>query len=150
MATSRVMTAVVARTISGSAHAISVPQLRLLVMLRYEGILNVKAIAEGLGVNSSNVSRACERLVKSGLVLRTEAEHDRRNVAISLTPEGQRLVDSLMDARAELLAGVVDVMRPADRRRLIQSLTAFLAAVEASGLSEQMMTRNASLPGWLD
>lgn len=149
MATSRVMTAVVARTMSGMGDTVSVPQFRLLVMLRYEGTLNVKAMADGLGVNSSNVSRACERLVRSGLVLRTEAEHDRRNVSISLTLEGRALVDSLMDARAKLLVGAVAKMRPADQRRLVQSLTAFLTAVESSGLSEQLVTRNAASSTWV-
>jgi DNA-binding MarR family transcriptional regulator len=145
MATSRVMTAVVARTMSSLEQTVSVPQFRLLVMLRYEGPHNVKAIADGLGVNSSNVSRACERLVGAGLVARREASHDRRNVSISLTPEGRTLVDTLMQARAELLVGVVATMKPADRHRLVESLTAFLAAVDSSGLGDLLVTQNAAI-----
>lgn len=146
LATSRVMTALVARTMSDMDESVSLPNFRLLVMLRYEGTLNVKTIAGGLGVNSSSVSRACEKLVRAGLVLREDAAHDRRNVSVSLTSEGRALVDSLMAARAELLVGVVATMTEDDRNRLTQALSTFLAAVETSGLSEQLMTRNAATP----
>jgi DNA-binding MarR family transcriptional regulator len=149
MATSRVMTAVVARTLAGVEQMVSVPQLRVLVMLRYEGTLNLKAIAGGLGVNPSNASRACDKLVGAGLISRGDAEHDRRNVSISLTDEGRRLVDSLMRARAELLGGAVADMRPADRRRLVQSLSAFLGGVESSGLGDQLLAQNAAIHPWL-
>lgn len=149
MATSRVMTALVARTLAGVEETVSVPQFRVLVMLRYEGALNLKSIADGLGVNPSNASRACDKLVGAGLVHRGDAAHDRRNVSISLTPDGRDLVDSLMLARAELLAQAVADMRPADRRLLVPSLTAFLASVESSGLGRMLMANNAAIPPWL-
>ena len=149
MAISRVMTAVVARTLAGVEETVSVPQFRVLVMLRYEGALNLKSIADGLGVNPSNASRACDKLVGAGLVSRGDAAHDRRNVSISLTPEGHELVDSLMLARAELLAQAVADMRPSDRRELVPSLTAFLASVESSGLGQMLMANNSAIPPWL-
>ncbi len=145
MATSRVMTAVVARTLAAVEHTVSVPQLRVLVMLQYEGSLNLKSIAHGLGVNPSNASRACDKLVSSGLISRGGAEHDRRNVSISLTAEGRGLVDDLMRQRAELLGRAVADLPPADRRRLVQGLSAFLVAVETSGLAELLLAQRSAL-----
>jgi DNA-binding MarR family transcriptional regulator len=149
MAASRVMSAVVARTLAGLEETVSIPQFRVLVMLRYEGALNLKSIADGMGVNPSNASRTCEKLVAAGLLKRDDAEHDRRNVSISLTPRGRRTVDSLMRARAEMLAQAVADMRPVDRRRLVPVLTAFLDAVDSSGLSEMLLAHNAAIPAWL-
>ena len=149
MATSRVMTAVVARTLASVEETVSIPQFRVLVMLRYEGPLNLRAIASGLGINPSNASRACEKLVAAGLVSREDAPHDRRNVSITATPEGRRLVDSLMDARAELLERAVADMPPADRQQLVQALSAFLDSVESSGLGEHLIAHNAAIPAWL-
>jgi DNA-binding MarR family transcriptional regulator len=149
MATSRVMTAIVARTLTGVEEVVSVPQFRVLVMLRYEGALNLKAIADGLGVNPSNASRACDKLVVAGLVNRTDAAHDRRNVSIELSPRGHELVDSLMRSRSDLLAQVVAEMRPEDRQQLVSSLGAFLASLMSSGLGEVLLTDNAAVPHWL-
>jgi DNA-binding MarR family transcriptional regulator len=149
MATSRVITAIVARTLAGVGETVSVPQFRVLVMLRFEGPLNLKAIAGGLGVNPSNASRACDKLVGAGLVHRADAEHDRRNVSISLTTEGQRFVDSLMEARAELLSEAVANMTPADRRKLAQSLSAFLSSIETTGLGQLLVAHTAAIPPWL-
>lgn len=149
MATSRVMTAVVARTLAAVEETVSVPQFRVLVMLRYEGNLNLRAIADGLGVNPSNASRACDKLVNADLITRIDSAQDRRNVSIGLTPRGRRLVDSLMQARAELLGQAVAEMQPAQRRKLAAGLVAFLAGVEASGLGELLVTQNAAISPWL-
>ena len=49
---------------------VSVPQMRVLVLLWTGEPLNLSAVAEGLGVNASNASRTCDRLVAAGLVER--------------------------------------------------------------------------------
>lgn len=149
MATSRVMTAVVTRTLVGVGQSVSVPQFRVLVMLRYEGPLNLRAIAAGLGVNPSNATRACDKLVDAGLVSREDAAHDRRTVSVSLTRSGRALVDSLMTMRAELLGRAVADMSPADQQRLVEALSAFLRSVESSGLGDQLLAQNAAIPAWL-
>lgn len=149
MATSRVMTAVVARTLASVEEAVSIPQLRVLVMLQYEGPLNLRTIADGLGVNPSNASRACDKLVSAGLINRGDAAYDRRNVSISLTPAGREMVESLMKSRAELLAQAVAELRPADQRRLVQALTAFLGSVESSGLGARLHAQHSAILPWL-
>jgi DNA-binding MarR family transcriptional regulator len=67
LALSRTMTAVLARTL-GRVATVSVPQLRVLVLLDTRGPMNPKALAENLGVNASNASRTCEQLVAAGLL----------------------------------------------------------------------------------
>jgi DNA-binding MarR family transcriptional regulator len=133
MATSRWMTAAVARTLVDMEDAVSVPQLRVLVMLSYRAPLNLTTIARGLGVNASNASRTCEKLVVSGLAVREEDPTDRRHLALALTPSGLRLVGSLMESRRVVLDEVVGHLSPVEQRRLAQGLTAFLAAAPGSG-----------------
>ena len=141
------MVGIVAASIAEVDDSVTVPQLRVLVMVDTRGPLNLAAVAAGLAVNPSNASRACDRLVGAGMIRRADAEHDRRNVSISLTEKGQRFVDSLMEARAELLSEAVADMTPADRRKLAQSLSAFLSSVENSGLGELLVTH--TIPAWL-
>jgi len=149
MATSRLMTAVVARTLADVDDAISVPQFRVLVMLSYQPSLSLGAIAEGLGVNPSNASRACDKVVEAGLVQRADDDRDRRQLRISLTRKGRRLLDSVMDNRRSLLDDLVAEMAPVDQRRLTRGLKALLAVLEGEDPSTRLGTRPEDLLHWV-
>ena len=60
---------------------VSVPQMRALVLLWTGEPLNLSAVAEGLGVNASNASRTCDRLVRPAWSTRGELTEDRRYVS---------------------------------------------------------------------
>lgn len=128
MTTSRIITAAVVRSLTGVDPQLSMPQLRVLVMVSGAGGMTVNAVAAGLGVNASNASRTCERLVASGLLRRHEDAADRRRVVLRLSPRGRRIVDAVMDRRRAELTAVVDHLPAADQRRLAEALAAFNAA----------------------
>ncbi len=149
MATSRLMTGVLARTLAGVHESVTVSQLRVLVMLYYNAPLNLGAIADGLGVNPSNASRTCDRLVASGLVSRADDERDRRQLHISMTDEGKRLVNSLMDRRRQLLEDVVAKMTAVDQRRMAQGLSALLATLGDDDESVRLGVRPGDILPWI-
>jgi DNA-binding MarR family transcriptional regulator len=130
MTASRTIIAAVVRSLAAASEAVSVPQLRVLVMLAGGNRMNLSAVAEGLGVNASNASRTCGRLVNLGLVDRQTDPHDRRHVSLALSRSGQRLVADVMRHREQLLAEVVSAMPAADQDLLNEALTAFIAAAE--------------------
>lgn len=147
MEASRVITAAVAHSLATLETSITVPQLRVLVMVTGRGPLNLSAVAEGLGVSPSNASRTCDRLVTSGLLDRREADDDRRNVVLTLTPAGVRLVEAVMGQRRAVLEEVVCRMSSADRSRLGAALTAFTRA--ASGVTGADHPDEGHLLRWL-
>ncbi|QWZ09711.1 MarR family transcriptional regulator [Nocardioides panacis] len=128
MAASRTITAAVVRSLATVDSTVTVPQLRVLVMLSVAGLMNLSAVAERLGVNASNASRTCERLVQAGLVHRSPGSEDRRQVELTLSARGRRVVDDVMRTRQELLAAVVERMSPWKRAVLTDALEAFNAA----------------------
>jgi DNA-binding MarR family transcriptional regulator len=130
------MTAVVARSLADLSPAVTVQQLRVLVMLSTRGEINLAAAASGLGISRSNASRVCDRLVASDLVARAEDPSDRRHVLLTLSPRGRDIVDSLMHRRLTLFEDLVDAMSDADRRILVSGLEAFLAAIQRPGGSD--------------
>jgi DNA-binding MarR family transcriptional regulator len=131
MGLSRTMTAVVARTL-GAFDAVTVPQLRVLVLVATHGPMNLKALAENLGVNASNASRTCEKLVSAGLLERLRhPQVDRRNVTLSLTADGETLLGSLVEARRAILGAIVGQMSAPDRELLIDALRALDEAAAA-------------------
>ena len=149
MAVSRTMTAVVARRLAEVAEEISVPQLRVLVLLGSRGPMNLSTLAQHLRVNPSNASRTCEQLVCSGLVSRLEDDHDRRTVVLRLTDDGTRLVGGLMASRRRLLGDVVARMSPEDQRVLAHGLEAFSSAVGAAPPEETVGLPDGRLLHWL-
>jgi DNA-binding MarR family transcriptional regulator len=130
--TSKMVTAVVARSLAHRDPAVTVPQLRVLVMIGARGTANVSAVAEALAVNPSNASRTCERLVSAGLLDRRPAREDRRQVALTLSARGRRFIEDILGRRRALFAAVTAGMAAAEQKRLAQGLTAFLASARGS------------------
>ena len=128
MAAARVLVAVVASSIAEVEDTVSVPQLRVLVMLATQGPLNLVAVAEALGVHPSNATRTVERLVVAGLVDRRDVPTDRRNVSLTLTAEGRTLVDSVFEHRRAAIERVISRMPENKRRALPAALESFADA----------------------
>jgi DNA-binding MarR family transcriptional regulator len=130
MAASRAINAVVVRSLAEVDTSITVPQLRVLVMLSAHDAVNLTAVAEGLGVNASNASRTCDQLVAKSLVDRREDPHDRRHKSLALSAPGRRLLSKVMRRRQKKLQEVVDALESRDQRDLMRTLDKFNAAAE--------------------
>jgi DNA-binding MarR family transcriptional regulator len=128
MAAARVLVGVVAQSIADVEDQVTLPQLRVLVMVATRGPLNLAAVAEGLGVHASNATRTVDRLVAAKLIDRRDAADDRRNVSITLTRSGQRLVDAVFEQRRSAIEAVLDRMPESKRRALPNALESFAAA----------------------
>jgi DNA-binding MarR family transcriptional regulator len=124
----RALVGIAAASIAEVDDVVTVPQLRVLVMLQTRGSMNLAAVAGALKVNPSNASRACDRLSKAGLVDRRDAPTDRRNVTLSLTEAGRQLVDKVMRHRRAAITRVLRKMPAQQRERLAEDLSAFAAA----------------------
>jgi len=128
LSASRALVGIAAASIADVDDVVTVPQFRVLVMLHTRGPLNLAAVAAGLEVNPSNASRTCDRLSKSGLLDRRESSEDRRNVTLTLTDAGRRLVDRVTRHRRVAIERVLRKMTASERDRLAKSLSAFATA----------------------
>jgi DNA-binding MarR family transcriptional regulator len=149
MAVSQTMMAVVARTLTEISAEVTVPQLRVLVLLSSRGPMNLRTVAEHLDVNPSNASRTCDQLVASNKVVRQQDQEDGRNVHLSLSRIGEKFVDDLMHSRRRLIDRVVARMDPADHPALADALEAFSAAVAAAPPEETVGLANGRIIPWL-
>lgn len=142
VAASQVLVAVVAQSVAETGGTVTLPQLRVLVMVGTEGPLNLSTVARGLGVHPSNATRTCQRLVQAGLLARQDDPNDRRNVAVTLTVEGRRLVDSVMDHRRRAIERMLRQL-PARQRAHLASVLEEFASVAGRTPDEQ-----ATALGW--
>lgn len=137
---SRLLTAVVARSLARVETTVTTPQLRVLVLLGSRGAVNLSAVAQGLGVNPSNASRTCEQLVMAGLVSRQEDPVDRRHVVLGLTDTGEALVQASMDHRRAVFERLVRAMPPEDRAQLERGLDSLLATAADQSHPDEVST----------
>jgi DNA-binding MarR family transcriptional regulator len=90
------------------AAGITPQQHLLLLMLRGHPaypVVTIKDLADRLQIRHHSASLLVDRGVKRGLLLRTGDAKDRRKVCVSLTEEGQRLLEQITCAnRLELRA----------------------------------------------
>lgn len=125
---SRALVGIAAAAIAAVDATLTVPQLRVLVLLDTRGPLNLAGVAAALGVSPSNASRICERLINAGLVDRQESPLDRRNVTLSLTDAGRRLINKVTRHRRAAITRVLRDMDPDDRELLTTALDRFASA----------------------
>jgi DNA-binding MarR family transcriptional regulator len=138
---SRAMVEVAVRSLAGSPDQITLPQFRTLVVLHYGGSRRLADLAEALGVSPSTATRMCDRLVRKGLVARTRDDLDRREVNLSITGSGRKVVNDVIDRRKAEVGQLLEAIPDGLRRQLVNSLTLL---AKASGEAPQLHWG----PGW--
>ena len=128
IAATRVLVAVTAESVTRVEDEVSLPQLRVLVMVASRPGMNLGGIATGLGVHSSNATRAVDRLVGAGYLDRRDDPTDRRNLQLELTAAGRDLVGRGMDDRRSAIARILERMPASRRRALVPVLRSFAHA----------------------
>jgi DNA-binding MarR family transcriptional regulator len=101
----------------------------LLNRLDREGPMGVKALAAGMGIDSSTVTRQVAPLVDSGLVKRTSHPEDGRAVVLQLSPRGVARLEQVRSSRRELMGRLTDGWSESERAVFCSLLTRFNSAL---------------------
>ena len=101
----------------------------LLNRLDNEGPMGVKALAEGMGIDSSTVTRQVAPLVDSGLVKRTSHPEDGRAVVLALSPRGRGRLDEVRTSRRQLMSVVTEGWTETEREIFCELLGRFNVAL---------------------
>jgi hypothetical protein len=110
MRATKLLVAITAHAMADLEAVVTLPQFRVLVM--------------------ASADRALNRLVAAGLLDRREDPDDRRQIVLSLTEAGRRLIDSVMERRRIAIGDVLAEMSPDRRISLADDLNAFSTAAE--------------------
>lgn len=122
---SRLLVAVSARSLAEVEDRVTLPQMRMLVVLSTRGDTKLVALADVLQVAPSTALRMVDRLVATGLVDRQVNPDSRRETLLRLTGEGRRTVRDVTARRRAEIATIVERLAPEQRAVLIEALTAF-------------------------
>ena len=128
MAALQALVGVAAQSVSEVEHQVTLPQLRVLVLIATRGTLNLNALAAAMGIHASNASRSCDRLVAAGLLRRDASPLDRRQLVLGLTDAGEALVEMLTAHRRHVVAGILERVPESRRAALVDGMHAFASA----------------------
>ncbi|MCF1592253.1 MarR family winged helix-turn-helix transcriptional regulator [Streptomyces muensis] len=122
---SRLLVAVSARSLAAVEERVTLPQMRMLVVLSTRGATKLVGLADLLQVAPSTAMRMVDRLIAAGLADRQTNPGNRRETLLRLTGEGRRIVEDVTARRRAEIAAIVERLTPTQRLTLIEALTAF-------------------------
>ena len=114
---------------------LTMPQLKVALLLFTGGPSRMSAIASELGVTTATATGVADRLVDQGLVLREGHPSDRRVVMCRLSEEGERLISGLWQLSQDQLGQLMRTLDPAQLRLIADALDALVQA----GLSDRLL-----------
>ncbi|MFH5182109.1 MarR family winged helix-turn-helix transcriptional regulator [Paenibacillus sp. TAB 01] len=79
-------------------------QVNALETIRSKQPLKVSELAEELFLSSSAVTLLCDKLIENGYVKRERITGDRRVVCMSITEQGNELLETLQDKERDLVS----------------------------------------------
>lgn len=99
--------AITARALLDAETDVTVLQWRALLVIGATDRVSVSELAQRIGGNLSPASRLVSRLVGRGLARTAKDAADRRTTVVSLTPDGRRLRDAVIEQRRVYLRAAV-------------------------------------------
>lgn len=113
------------------APNLSVPQFRVLAFLSRNPGACLFDVADHLGVARSTASILVGRLVRRGLVARTEDPAERRRIALRLTASGARHFQQAQESTRAWLANILRGQSPLSLREMTQGMSRLADAFRA-------------------
>jgi DNA-binding MarR family transcriptional regulator len=134
LAACRVLVALSAQSIAAVEDVADVAQVRVLVVLSSRRSVSLGELAAAANLHVTRASRLCDRMVADGLIDRADDPANRRQLILTLTAKGQRVVDDVMAHRRAAITPILARLPPQRRAELVAVLGEFAAAgAEASG-----------------
>ncbi|MEV6795343.1 MarR family transcriptional regulator [Streptomyces sp. NPDC051320] len=135
MAVAKLLVGLSARALAEAGSALTLPQLRTLVVLETGGPVKLASLAATLEVNASTAMRMVDRLEAGGLVDRKVNPDNRREVVLRTTAEGAALVRTVLEHRQREVAALVGRLPVDVRSGLVAGLRALNRAADDPALS---------------
>lgn len=106
---------------------VTMPQLKILLMLFINGPVRMSAIASDLGVTLATATGLVDRIVEREFVVRENNPEDRRVVMCRLSPSGQQTVSRIWYSVRRKMSSILQSLDPESLSILNQALENMLA-----------------------
>jgi DNA-binding MarR family transcriptional regulator len=110
---------------------LTVPQLRILMLLELNDGGTGRRLAESTGVGLATMTGMIDRLAAQDLVARREDPRDRRVRRIELTPAGRRMIGDILSGGADRHRAVLSRLTAAELAVVEEAVRLVVAAATA-------------------
>jgi DNA-binding MarR family transcriptional regulator len=128
LAACRVLVTLSAQSIAAVEDVADVAQVRALVVISSRGSVSLGELATAANLHLSRASRLCDRMVAQGLIHRADDPANRRQLTLTLTPDGERVVRTVMAHRRAAITPILGRLPKQRRVELVAVLQEFAAA----------------------
>ena len=110
---------------------LSIGQLKSLFFISNRGATSLSKLAAALGVTPTNTTGIVDRLLKRGLITRTDSPDDRRVLLLRTTPLGDDLIAELRQKRKERMAELFNRLTDEEASFVAEALKIMVRVIEA-------------------
>ena len=121
------------------AAKLTTPQLAVLEFV--SDPCTISAVASYVGLSQPATSQMIHKLVRRGLIRRSEGAVDRREKTLVLTPRGKTLLEKISAARARRFASSLAVLPARSANRLHGALREAVRHMDKAGLAPKRRAR---------
>jgi len=109
---------------------LSMSQFFILMHLRHHNQCGISDISERMETTSAAASQLVDKLVHSGLLVRVEDPNDRRAKQVSLSPEGEKLIEQGIEKRYRWMEQIETGLSDEEKGKVCEALEILIRAVE--------------------
>lgn len=104
------------------AGELSVLQIEALRFVRGEKDVLMKDLAKHLFIAPPSATSIVDDLIRAKFVVRSEAGNDRRNISISLTAKGKKILQNCLQKKMEKVGKKIDLLSTAEKKTFLRLL----------------------------
>lgn len=101
---------------------LTMTQFQVLFILDGLGLCNMSNLSEAAETSKGTMTCMLNKLVEEGYVERSGSLKDRRNVYVSLTPEGKKIIDTMKERILEGIGEVLEELNDKEKESIYKSL----------------------------
>ena len=110
---------------------LSIGQLKSIFFISNRGTTSLSKLAAALGVTPTNTTGIVDRLLKRGLITRTDSPDDRRVLLLRTTLRGEELIAQLRQKRKERMAELFNRLTDEEATQVRDALKTLVGDIEA-------------------
>jgi len=119
----------------------SLAEVRVLYEIAHHEHLCASELTRDLGLDPGYLSRLLSNLEKRGLLQKTPAEQDRRQLLLRLTASGHEVFSKLDEASSRQITTLLDKLSPSQQRRLASAMADIQALLGKASSSQPYLLR---------
>ena len=129
-----------------SSPELSIPQFRALAFLGRNDRATLSDVSGFLGLTLPSASKLIDGVVCAGFANREIDPADRRRIALTLTPAGQKKYQAALKYARDFLSERVGRLSDAERTRLLHAMKSLRAVFSETSLNGREVSSNGKSP----